>query len=308
MLFLRYIVKRLLQTVFVLFAVSVIAFLLVHLAPGSPAIMMLPDGASQEQIRAMEVKLGLDQPLIAQYGAYIKGVLQGDLGTSTAYRVPVSSIIADRLPKSLTLTAYASLFVLIISIPLGVIAGANQAKSVDLFAMIFAIIGQSMSVVWLGVLNIFFFSVWLGILPAVGSGSWMHFILPALTLGYPTAATLTRMGRSGMIDVLREDYITAAYAKGIGRRTVNWKYAFKNALIPIVTIFAVQVGTFLSASIVVETMFGVAGIGQLINQSVGVRDYAMVQSLLLIVAAVFAVLNLLVDIVNSLIDPRITLK
>ena len=308
MLFLRYIGKRLLQTVFVLFAVSVIAFLLVHLAPGSPAQMMLPEAATEEQIKEMEIKLGLDKPLIEQYWTYIRGILQGDLGTSSNYRVPVASVIADRFPSSLKLTAVASVFVLIISIPLGIIAGVNQAKPIDIIAMVFAIIGQSMSVVWLGVLNIYVFSVWLDILPSVGSQTWLHFILPALTLGYPTAALMTRMGRSGMIDVLREDYITATFAKGINRATVYCKYAFKNALIPIVTIFAVQIGQFLSASIVVETMFGIAGIGQLVNQSVGVRDYALVQSMLLIIAAIFAFLNLLVDIINSLIDPRIALK
>ena len=177
-----------------------------------------------------------------------------------------------------------------------------------MIAMAFAVLGQSMPTVWLGILNILVFAVFLGIFPAFGYEGPMSLVLPAMTLGYPFAAVVTRMGRSGMIDVLREDYITATIAKGIPRHTVYMKYAFKNAMIPIVTLVGMQIGQFLGGAVVCETMFGMPGIGQLLNLSVGNRDYFVVQALLLLIATAFAVLNLLVDIVNALIDPRIRLQ
>ena len=228
---LRYIGKRVLQTLIVLFFVSIFAFLLIRMASGSPARMMLPDDATEEQVAAMEEKLGLDKPLYQQYFIYISGVLQGDLGTSTIYKQPVADIIANRLPVTAQLTFWTIL-----------------------------------------------------------------------------AAEITRIGRSGMIDVLKEDYITATYAKGMSRREVLWKYAFKNALIPIITLVGVQIGVFLAGTVVVETIFSWSGLGQLVNQAVSTRDYQLVQSSLLIIAAMFAIINLLVDIINSIVDPRITLE
>ena len=305
---LGYIIKRLGQTFVVLFCVSIVAFMLIRIAPGSPARMMLPDSATDEQVFEMEKELGLDKPLYVQYLKYIGGILQGDMGTSTAYKIPVADIIKQRLPATIKLTVVTMIFALAISIPLGIIAGANQGTGLDFTAMLFALIGQSMSPVWLAVLNIFVFAVWLKWLPALGYGGLEYMVLPAITLGYPVAAQITRLGRSGMIDVLREDFITATLAKGIDRRTVYTKYAFKNALIPIVTIVGMQVGTFLAGAVIVETVFSWSGIGQLTFQAVGNRDYALVQSILLLTAAIFAIINLLVDIINSLIDPRITLE
>ncbi len=304
----RYIGKRILQTVIVLFFVSVFAFSLIRLSPGNPARIMLPEDASEEQVKAMEAKLGLDKPLYQQYWIYISGVAKGDLGTSTVYKQPVADIIVARLPVTGTLTFWTILVCLAVSIPLGVIAGSKQGTVTDFMAMFFAIFGQSMSPVWLGVLLIYIFSSQLGWLPAMGYGGIRHVILPAITLGYPVAAEVTRIGRSGMIDVLKEDYITAAYAKGASRGKVLWKYAFKNALIPIVTLVGVQIGVFLAGTVVVETIFSWSGLGQLVNQAVSTRDYSMVQSSLLLIAAMFAVINLIVDIINSIIDPRITLQ
>ncbi len=256
----------------------------------------------------MEEKLGLDKPLYQQYFIYISGVLQGDLGTSTIYKQPVADIIANRLPVTAQLTFWTILVCLLVSIPLGIIAGSKQGTVTDFMAMFFAIFGQSMSPVWLGILLIYIFSSQLGWLPAMGYGGIKFVILPAITLGYPVAAEITRIGRSGMIDVLKEDYITATYAKGMSRREVLWKYAFKNALIPIITLVGVQIGVFLAGTVVVETIFSWSGLGQLVNQAVSTRDYQLVQSSLLIIAAMFAIINLLVDIINSIVDPRITLE
>lgn len=305
---LKYIGKRLLQTLLVLFIVSIFAFALIHLAGGNPALLLLPDGASDEAIKAMEHQPGLDQPLYVQYFQYMAGVFQGDLGMSTAYKIPVADIIAERLPYSVVLTMGTVLVGCSLCIPLGIIAGSNRGKAVDFFAMFFALLGNSMSAVWLAVLNVFVFSVWLGVLPSMGAESFSNIILPALTLGYPMAAEITRVGRSGMIDTLSEDYITATYAKGISRRVVNWKYAFKNALIPIITLVGMSIGSYLAGAVVVETVFAWPGIGQLTNQAVGNRDYQLVQSLLLVSATLFTLINLVVDIINSLVDPRVSLE
>ncbi|MCI8416713.1 MAG: ABC transporter permease [Lachnospiraceae bacterium] len=307
-MYFRYILRRLGQTIIVLFFISILAFALIRIAPGNPARMMLPDTATEEQVHAKEIEMGLDKPLYIQYIKYIGGVLRGDLGTSASYQTSVGSIIADRFPATLLLTAATILVSLLISIPIGIIAGIRQGSMVDFLAMLFALIGQSMSTVWLAVMMIYIFSVKLNLLPALGMGGIKYLILPAITLGYPLAAQVTRMGRSGMIDVLREDYITATLAKGIPESRVYTKYAFKNALIPIVTVVGLQVGYFLGGAVVVETIFSWSGVGQLANQAVGNRDYALVQSLLLVIAAGFALVNLIVDLINAKIDPRITLE
>ncbi len=307
-MFWRYLLKRLGQTVVVLFCVSILAFALVRIAPGSPARMMLPDTATDEQVAAMEAEMGLDQPMVVQYLRYMAGVLTGDLGTSTAYRTDVGQIIVERFPATVQLTLATILVSLLISIPMGIIAGIKQGSVIDFLAMLFALLGQAMSTVWLAVLMIYIFSVKLNWLPSLGMGGIEYLILPAVTLGYPLAAQVTRMGRSGMIDVLREDYITATLAKGIPESRVYTKYAFKNALIPIITIVGMQIGVFLGGAIVVETVFSWSGIGQLTNMAVGNRDYQLVQSLLLVIAACGAVVNLLVDLINAAIDPRVTLQ
>ena len=305
---LEYIVKRIGQTIFVLFVVSVFAFALIRMARGNPALLMVPDGSSEEVIEAMEEKLGLKDPLYVQYFRYITGVLKGDLGTSTQYRVPVSGVISQRLPNTAILAVISVIIGLCIAIPLGIFAGSRRGTIADFFAMFFALLGQSFSPVWLSVFLMMLFANWLGILPAMGMGSWKNLVMPVITLAYPMAAQITRVGRSGMIDVLSEDYITATYAKGMSSHVVNWKYAFKNAVIPIITLVGITLGSFLSGTVIVETVFGWSGIGQLLQQSVGVRDYAMVQSLILISASLIAVINMVVDIINSLIDPRMTLS
>jgi len=300
----HFILRRFVQTLIVLFFVTIFAFFLIRLAPGNPAIMMLPDGAPESAVKEMEIKLGLDKPLYVQYYKYIKGIFTEDFGLSTAYKRSVGSIIRARFPYSAKLAIWSVLIGCVIAIPLGIIAGSRQGSATDFFAMMFALLGQSMSPVWLSVLNMLVFGVWLKWLPTTGTGSYKHYILPILTLAYPMAASIARIGRSGMIDTLSEDYITATYARGLSKFKVNWKYAFRNALVPIVTLVGIQMGSFLAGTIIVETVFGVAGIGQLLNIAVGNRDYALVQSLLLISSLCFVVINFIVDIINSFIDPR----
>ena len=305
---LTYIVRRLLQSLVVLIIVTMCAFLLMRLAPGNPAQMLLPDEATDEQIRLMEIKMGLDKPLPVQYLNYIKDVLQGDLGTSFVYKQPVLRIIVARLPNTINLAIASIIASCLLAIPLGVIAGSRRGSVIDLFTMMFAILGQSMTAMWLGVLLIYLFAVTLGWLPTMGSGGIRYMIMPVLTMAFPMAAGVTRVARSGMIDTLTEDYITATYAKGVTSTAVYTKYALRNAMIPVSTMMGLNLGSVLAGSVIVETVFGWAGIGQLMTQSVNSRDYPMVQSLLLISAFLFTVINFLVDIVNSIIDPRLTLN
>jgi peptide/nickel transport system permease protein len=301
-------VKRLLQTVIVLVCVSIFAFLLVRLAPGNPARLMLPELATDEQVAMMETKLGLDKPLPAQYVVYVTGIFRGDFGTSLVYKQPVLPIILQRLPVTAKIAFGTVLFGALIAIILGVIAGANRGKPIDFLAVAFALVGQSMATPWLAVLLVYVFAIKLGILPAIGADDDLRdYILPVATNVTIMAAGITRIARSGMADTLSEDYITATYAKGIRRSVVQWKYAFKNAMIPVVTIIGMNLGFFLAGAVIVETVFGMTGIGYLLFNAVSTRDYAMIQSLVLISAFFIAIINLAGDIVNAKIDPRMAL-
>jgi len=301
----KYFLKRLGFCVFVLLGVSIISFILVHLAPGNPAELMLGDGATPDQIAAMEVELGLDKPLVEQYFLYMKGVLQGDLGDSIFFKRPCLDVIKESLPATLTLTVTAIFVCLLISIPMGVIAGVKRGSLVDLGAMSFAILGQSLSAVWLGILLVLVFAVKLQWLPAFGYGTAANMIMPSITLGVPTAALICRLTRAGMIDVMSEDYILNAMSKGIPKSRVVVKYALKNVLIPVITVVGVQIGTFLGGAVVTEQIFSLPGIGRMIVQSISRRDFPLIQSGLLVISAMFVFVNLLVDMLYAVIDPRL---
>lgn len=304
----RFIIKRLWQAVLVLIGVSIISFGLIHLTPGNPARLMLPDGATQEQVTNMEKRLGLDKPLYVQYFTYMKGLVQGDLGDSLFYAQPCAKLIAGRLPPTILLTLAAMLLSLIIAIPLGLIAGTKRGTGIDVGAMFFALLGQSMSPVWVGLLLILVFAVQLHWLPTLGYGTLANYIMPSITLGLPMAALVTRLMRSGMIEILQEDYITSAYAKGIRKLTVICKYAFKNAVIPVITIVGLQVGAFLGGAVTTEQIFGWPGIGTLTVQAINLRDFPLVQAILITVSALFVLVNLIVDILYTVADPRLNLN
>lgn len=308
MVLLRYIANRVFQALIVIFVVTIIAFSLVRIAPGDPAQLMLGDLATEEDIQATREYLGLDKPLVVQYGMYITGLIKGDLGTSFSYRQPVATLISERIGYTINLTLLSTLLAVCLCVPVAIISGANRGKFIDFFSMFFVLVGQSMSAVWLAVLLVYIFSVRLGWLPAIGSTGIVAYILPAITVGYPMAAEMTRVGRSGMIDTLGEDFITSTYAKGVSKRAVNWKYAFRNAVCPMITLAGISMSMHLAGSIVVETIFSLPGIGQLMYRSISTRDYPVVQALLVIMAIVFTMINLLVDIINSFVDPRISLR
>lgn len=307
----KFFTKRILCLLLVVWIVSVLAFVMMRLAPGDAAVMALPDYASEEQIALMRAKLGLDKPYITQYFMYLGGLLKGDFGTSVLYERPCLDVIMERLPATLSVTVVCSAMVLLISIPLGIIAGVNKGGPVDFFAVLFALLGQSMSVVWICVLLLLLCSVkhnWLPSMGYEGLRDIRYLIMPAIAMGYKMCAGMVRMGRSGMIDVLDEDYITCAYARGMSPLAVNCKYAFKNSIIPVVTIFGMDVASMLAGAVIIETTFTIPGIGSMLVKAVSNRDYPLTQSTLVVTAAMFAIVNLVVDIVNALIDRRMKLN
>lgn len=306
----KFLIKRLICLLIVVWLVSVLAFVMMRLAPGDPAIMSLPDFATEEQIELMREKLGLNQPLFVQYWIFFSGMLRGDFGTSVLYQRPCLEVIMDRLPATFSVALVCSLLVLIVSVPLGILAGVYRGTPIDFFAVLFALLGQSMSVVWVCVLLLLIFSVKLNVLPSMGYNGLTdlrYLIMPAVAMGYKMCAGMVRMGRSGMSDVLHEDYITCAYARGLSRFQVNTKYAFKNSIIPVITLFGLDVAAALAGATIIETTFTIPGIGSLLVKAVQNRDYPLTQSALVIMAAMFALVNIVVDIVNALVDRRMNL-
>ena len=307
----RFFVKRFLCLLLVVWIVSVLAFVMMRLAPGDAAVMALPDYASEEQIELMREKLGLDKPYITQYFMYLGDLLKGDFGTSVLYERPCLDVIMERLPATMSAALVCAIMVLVVSIPLGIIAGVNKGGPVDFFAVLFALLGQSMSVVWVCVLLLLLCSVKNSWLPSMGYNGLFdvkYLIMPAIAMGYKMCAGMVRMGRSGMIDVLSEDYITCAYARGMSKFQVNCKYAFKNSIIPVITIFGMDVAQMLAGAVIIEETFTIPGIGSMLVKAVNNRDYPLTQSALIVTAAMFAIVNLIVDIVNALVDRRMKLN
>ncbi|MCQ5028319.1 ABC transporter permease [Flavonifractor sp. DFI.6.63] len=305
---LKSILKRILYMLIVVWVVSVMSFVLMRCAPGDPTATMLPDTATEEQRQALYEQLGLDQPYVVQYFRYLGGLLTGDLGHSTLYNSPVADVIAQRLPATICVSLISAVFVLLISVPIGVLSGVTRGSMVDFSLMFFVVILQSMSVVWVCVLLLLIFVIKLDILPSMGYyglSKPSYLIMPIIAMGYRMCAQVARMGRSSMIDVLNEDYITCAYARGLSKREVYSKYALRNSMIPVITIYGLQVAAMLSGAVVVEQIFSIPGIGTMLVTAVNNRDYPLVQSTLVVTAAMFSLVNLIVDIAITFIDPRI---
>jgi peptide/nickel transport system permease protein len=266
---------------------------------------MLPDGASDEQVQAMQRSLGLDQPLYVQYGRYLGGLLQGDLGTSLRYRRPNAAVIADFLPNTLRLAAAAIGLAILVGIPLGVVAALTRNSVWDVASLSVALLGQSISPVVLGPLLIYAFAVHFRLLPAFGAGSAAALILPAITLGAPLIALLTRLTRASVLEVLNEDYIRTAYAKGLKRQQVVLRHVLRNSLTTVITVIGLQLGTILGGAVVTETIFAYPGVGRLAIDAILARDFPLVQSITLIVSFLFVLVNFLVDLSYYWLDPRL---
>jgi peptide/nickel transport system permease protein len=302
---LRFLVRRLLLTIPVLLGVATLVFSLIHMIPGDPVQSMLGDGASPESVSELRTRLGLDRPLYAQYLSFLSGVARGDLGTSLRTSEPVTTAIADRLPATFELAAAAMLVAVVIAIPLGVIAAVGAGTFVDHLATTLALIGISMPNFWLGPLLAILFAVELGWLPVSGRGTFAQLVLPAITLGAPLAAVLARMTRASVIDELRELYVMAARARGVSRMRAVLRHAFRNSLIPIVTVLGLQLGAVLTGAVITETIFAWPGVGRLLIQSINFRDYPLVQGCILLIAVTYVSMNLLTDLAYGLLDPRI---
>jgi peptide/nickel transport system permease protein len=302
---LRFLVRRIVLTIPVLLGVATLVFSLIHLIPGDPVQSMLGDGASPESVNELRSRLGLDRPLYVQYMSFLNGVAHGNLGTSLRTSEPVTAAIANRLPATFELAAAAMLVAVVIAIPLGVIAAAGAGTFVDHLATTLALVGISMPNFWLGPLLAIVFAVELGWLPVSGRGSLAQLVLPAVTLGAPLAAVLARMTRASVIDELRELYVTAARARGVSKARAVLKHAFRNSLIPIVTVLGLQLGAVLTGAVITETIFAWPGVGRLLIQSIGFRDYPLVQGCILLIALTYVSMNLLTDLAYGLLDPRI---
>ena len=306
----KYILKRFLYMLIVVWAVSLIAFVLLRAAPSDAAVLSLPDTATEEQIEAKREEMGLNDPYIVQYGRYMLDLIRGDLGTSIMYGYSCKDVIFNRLPATFNVAMTSAVLILIIAIPLGITAGVKQGTAIDFFCTFIVVLLQSMAVVWVCILLLLIFTVKFDLLPAMGYQGLAHpeyLVMPIIASGYRLLTTLVRMGRSGMIDVMGEDYITATFARGMSRFEVYTKYAFKNALIPIVTIYGLNISTMLAGAVVIETVFNIPGIGTMLVNAVNHRDYPLVQSTLVVTAIIFAVITLIVVIVNAYIDRRMQL-
>ena len=302
---LRYLVRRLLLTVPVLLGVATLVFALIHLVPGDPAQAMLGEGATQEEVERLRSALGLDRPLLAQYGAFLGGLARGDLGTSFRYNSPVTEQILTRLPNTALLAFAAMAVAILFAIPLGIVAAVYRGRLPDHAAMTLALAGISMPNFWLGPLMAILFAVYLGWLPVSGSGSAAHLVLPAVTLGAALSAILARMTRASLLEELRELYVVAARARGLSGIRAVLRHAFRNSLIPVVTIIGLQFGAVLTGTIITETIFALPGLGRLLIQAINFRDYPLVQGCILFIAVTYVLMNLLVDVTYAWLDPRI---
>lgn len=302
-----YVVKRLLQFVLVLLVLTGLVFTLLHLS-GNPAALLLPANATQEQVAQMSRSLGLDRPIHVQYARYLANLFRGDLGTSYRMNLPVTRVIAIYLPNTLSLAGFSILFATFCSLILGISAALKRDTAIDVVATMGATIGQSMPTFWLAILLLLLFGVKLKWLPVSGIGGWKHYILPMVTMGWYSTAFLTRVIRSNMLEVLNAEYVQVARSKGLHERTVVLRHAFRNALLPVVTIWGLQLGTLLMGSVVTETVFAWPGVGRLSAESVLGRDYPVVLGLILVYGAIFSFLNVCVDLSYALLDPRITYR
>ncbi|MCY3875193.1 MAG: ABC transporter permease [Rhodobacteraceae bacterium] len=301
---LRLLLVRLVQIPAIIIAMSLLVFIFLN-ASGDPAQLLMPTEATEQDIEEMRRALGLDRPLHVQYWNFLSNALQGDFGTSLRSRQPAMDTVLAALPATLELAFAAIIISTAVSIPLGIAAAVKRNSPIDTIATVVAVLGQSMPVFWLGILLILLFSVTLNWLPVSGRGSWQSLILPAVTLGWYMNALMTRLTRSAMVEVLNEPYIRTARAKGMPLRTIIFKHAFRNARIPILTIWGLQVGTMLTGTVVTETVFAWPGLGRASIHAVVGRDFPVVMASIALFTLIFVLINLIVDLAYYALDPRI---
>lgn len=301
----KYIIKRLLYLIPVIIGVTFIVFTIMHFTPGDPAQLILGESAPQPAIDKLREDMGLNDPFLIQYFNFLKNAVKGDFGTSYTTKVAVFDEVFSRFPATLKLTVAGMIIAIVIGIPVGIISATKQYSITDNVTMILALLGVSMPNFWLGLMLILLFSVKLGVLPSGGDSGLLSLILPAITLGTSVAAIITRMTRSSMLEVVRQDYIRTARAKGVPEKDVINKHALKNALIPIVTVIGLQFGYLLGGAVLTETVFSWPGIGRLMVEAIRKKDTPIVLASVVFLSITFSVVNLFIDILYAYLDPRI---
>lgn len=301
----KFILKRILLLIPVLIGVTFIVYAIMSFAPGDPAKVILGETASPEQIAALREEMHLNDPMVVQYGRYILNLVQGDMGLSYKTKNPVATEVWARFPNTMKLAAVAMIMAIGLAIPLGVIAAVKQNTAIDGISMVISLIGVSMPIFWLGLLLILFFSLKLGWFPVSGSSGWKSIVLPGFALGFNHMASIARTTRSSMLEVIRQDYIRTVRAKGVASGKVITKHALKNALIPTITVIGLQVGFMLGGSVLTETVFAWPGIGRLMIDGINGRDIPMVMGCIILFSVTFSIINLIVDLLYGLVDPRI---
>jgi peptide/nickel transport system permease protein len=301
----RFFLRRLLEGAVVMIGISIVVFVIMRMAPGDPASLMLPDTAPQEAVEEMRRHLGLEQPVYVQLGRFVVRAVMGDFGNSYYYNQPVARVVLEALPATAWLTLAAIAITIIMAIPLGVVAATRRRTFWEPSALMLGVLGQAVPVFWLGLLLILFFSVKLRWLPSGGGGSIRHMVLPAITLAGYSAALVVRLTRSQMLEELSQDYIRTARAKGLSDRIVHYRHALRNTLIPLTTVIGLQVGTLMGGAVTVETVFNYPGVGYLIYTAISTRDYPLLQFAVLLISVIFVLINIVVDAMYSWVDPRV---
>lgn len=301
----NYIRRRLLQAVIVVWGVSVLVFFLLRLAPGDPVLLLLAESAEPQQIAEARAKWGLDKPIYVQYAVFLNRAVHGDLGDSLFFQEPALSVLLERMPATLQLSAAALLFSLSVAIPIGILSALKRDSLWDYLGTSIAMLGQAIPPYWLGIMLILIFAVNLRWFPTSGRGTLSHLVLPAITLGSVLMALVTRLVRSGMLDVLGEDYVRTARAKGLKERSVIIRHALRNILIPLVTVIGLQLGALFGGAVITESIFAWPGVGRLALQAISARDYPLVQAAVLVISIIYVFLNLAVDLLYVYLDPRI---
>ncbi|MBI5166466.1 MAG: ABC transporter permease [candidate division NC10 bacterium] len=302
---LKYTIRRLLALIPILLGVISLVFLMFQIIPGDPARLVAGEEASAAMVAALRLELGLEDPLYIQYIRYVGNVLRGNLGRSIRSGRPVTQEILARYPATVELAAASTLIMILLGVPAGILSATHRRTLIDNASVVVAIGGASMPVFWLGLMLMLLFSVWLGWFPATGKGGLAHLVLPSLTLGASSTAILARLTRSSLLEVIRADFVRTARAKGLPERLVVYKHSLKNALIPVITITGLQFGSLLGGAVLTETVFAWPGIGRLMVDSIAMRDFPVVQGAILLVAATFVLINLVVDLLYAWVDPRI---
>src|SRR5690625_2500237 len=300
----KYLIRRVLQIIPVLFIVSLFVFVLVHVA-GDPVALMLPEDSTPEEKEVLREALGLNEPFLVQYAHFVGDLLQGDFGRSFRYGQEALPIVLERIPATLQLAFTSMVVSTLIAIPMGIWSATKRNTFIDLFASGGAVLGKAMPNFWLGIMLILLLAVNYQIFPVSGKGTWMHLVLPSITLGTSVAAEMTRLIRSSMVETLSQDYIRTAKSKGVSDFLVVYKHAFRNALVPVITITFLQVSTLVGGALITEAVFSWPGLGQLLVESIYGRDMAIVQAAIFIIALMIIILNLIADMLYRILDPRI---